>query len=140
MKFSIKFQYGAGALLALALNYEKKPLKIEKISKDRKIPIRYLEQLLLVLKRSGVVESVRGKKGGYILLKKPIDITMLDVVEVFEGAIEFCACNYKVRRNNVVCNVLVEAEDCVKEKLSSITLDDILTRESKKKELYTYNI
>ncbi|OGC10042.1 hypothetical protein A3J90_07495 [candidate division WOR-1 bacterium RIFOXYC2_FULL_37_10] len=140
MRFSIKVKYGLQALLELAANYDKKTLKIGEMANKQKIPIRYLEQLLLVLKRRDLVKSVRGKSGGYMLLKRPFEITMLDVVLAFEGAMEFCACSSKVKKKNIVCEVLTEIESCVKEKLSSITLDDMLARDEKSKKLHTYNI
>ncbi|MFH1347500.1 MAG: Rrf2 family transcriptional regulator [Candidatus Margulisiibacteriota bacterium] len=83
MKFSIRVQYGLQAMLELALKYGGGPIQIADIAKNQKIPIRYLEQLLLVLKRRGVVASTRGKHGGYSLAKHPSDIAVLEIIEAF---------------------------------------------------------
>ena len=89
MNFSIKVQYGIQAALELARKYNAGPVQIRDIAKDQRIPIRYLEQILLILKRRHLLSSVRGKEGGYSLAKHPSDISVLEVIEALDGPIEF---------------------------------------------------
>ena len=75
-------------MLELALKYGGGPCQIKEIARNQKVPIRYLEQLLLLLKRRGLVSSTRGKQGGYNLVKHPSDVTVLEMVAALDGPIE----------------------------------------------------
>ncbi|MCU0568550.1 MAG: Rrf2 family transcriptional regulator [Oculatellaceae cyanobacterium Prado106] len=87
MELSCKSEYALLALLALAVEYEsREPLQIRQIAADQQIPDRYLEQLLATLRRSGLLRSQRGAKGGYLLAREPWKITVLDVVKCIEGS------------------------------------------------------
>ena len=79
MNISTKGRYGLRAMLDLAANYEGKPITLSNIAKRQGISDGYLEQLMMQLKRSRLVKSVRGAQGGYILAKKPEDITVGEV-------------------------------------------------------------
>jgi Rrf2 family protein len=86
VELSCKSEYALLALLELAAHYEQgEPLQIRQIAAQQSIPDRYLEQLLATLRRSGIIRSQRGAKGGYILARDPRAITLLDVVECLEG-------------------------------------------------------
>ncbi|MDY7022678.1 MAG: Rrf2 family transcriptional regulator [Cyanobacteriota bacterium] len=88
VELSCKSQYALLALLELTAHYrEGEPCQIRQIAQQHNIPDRYLEQLLATLKRSGLVRSQRGAKGGYLLAKEPSQITLLDVVVCLEGKI-----------------------------------------------------
>lgn len=87
MELSCKSEYALLALLELADHYtSNEPLQIRQIAAEQNIPDRYLEQLLATLRRSGLVRSQRGAKGGYVLAREPWKITLLDVVGSIEGA------------------------------------------------------
>lgn len=86
MELSCKSEYALLALLELATHYQSgEPLQIRQIAAQQNIPDRYLEQLLATLRRSGVVKSQRGAKGGYILAREPWKITLLEVLTCLEG-------------------------------------------------------
>lgn len=86
MELSCKSEYALLALLELADHYTSNdPLQIRQIAAEQNIPDRYLEQLLATLRRSGLVRSQRGAKGGYVLAREPWKITLLDVVSSIEG-------------------------------------------------------
>ncbi|GAB4210848.1 MAG: Rrf2 family transcriptional regulator [Synechococcales cyanobacterium] len=86
VELSAKTEYALLALLALARCYPSgELLQIKEIANRQGIPDRYLEQLLAVLRRAGLVQSQRGSKGGYSLGKPPWSITVLDVLLVIEG-------------------------------------------------------
>ena len=86
MKLSAKSEYACLAMLALAQDYAAdRPAQIRRIAADQGIPDRFLVQILLELKRGGLVTSTRGAAGGYRLAKEPREITLADVLEVVEG-------------------------------------------------------
>jgi Rrf2 family protein len=72
-------------MLELSLHHQKKPLHIRDISKSQDIPQRFLEQILLQLKRAGYVRSRKGPNGGYHLSKPPDDINVAEVIRVMDG-------------------------------------------------------
>lgn len=84
MKISSKGEYGVLALVDLAIQRDSGPVNIQSIADRQDIPKKYLEQVLLALKRGGFVESTRGKKGGYFLGEDPADISLIDVLDELE--------------------------------------------------------
>ena len=85
MKLSTRSTYGMRALVELALAAGHGPVSAALISKRQGLSVAYLEQLLHRLKKEGVVNSVRGPRGGYVLAKQPHHITMAQVVRVLDG-------------------------------------------------------
>lgn len=89
MKDGSRGDYGLRALVFLAARAEQtKPVQIHAIAERQQIPEDYLRQLLVQLRAAGLVRSVRGPHGGYLLAKEPKEISMGEVVEVLEGAPE----------------------------------------------------
>ncbi len=84
MRISSRAEYGILALIDLAMHRETGPTKIRKIAGRGDLPKKYLEQVLLDLKRAGLVGSNRGKNGGYYLAEDPETITLIDVIEILE--------------------------------------------------------
>ncbi len=89
---SKKTRYAILALVRLAKEFGKEPLPISQISKDEMIPQRFLESILLDLKRTGILGSRLGKAGGYYLIKKPEEIILLEIVRRFEGGVAMLSC------------------------------------------------
>ena len=85
MRISSKGEYGLRALLDLAQHYGKDPVTSADIAARQKIPESYLNQLLITLRKAGLVRSVRGPKGGHALVFPPDRITLADAVVVLEG-------------------------------------------------------
>ena len=77
--------YGLSALVELAFSYERGSRQIKDIAKTHNIPPHYLEQILVLLKKAGVVESFRGAQGGYALSRQPSQIRLLEVLRLLEG-------------------------------------------------------
>lgn len=93
MKITYKGDYALKAMLDLALHYEQGGVvTIHDIAKRADIPIKFLEQVLLDLKRGGFVESRRGKIGGYYLAKPPASIKVGEIVRYIDGPTEPIAC------------------------------------------------
>ena len=82
MKLSKKSEYGLRALLELTLSHGKGTLQRHQIAERQHIPIEFLEQILLTLKRAGLLSSRRGVKGGYALIKSPREITLGQVIRI----------------------------------------------------------
>jgi len=87
MKISTKGDYATRAMQDLALHYDQGAIQIEEIAKRQHLPVRYLEQILLNLKRAGFLESKRGVRGGYYLAKHPREITVGAIIRTMEGPI-----------------------------------------------------
>ena len=92
MKLSKKSEYGLRALLELSLVHNKMTLRRHDIAARQHIPVEFLEQILLVLKRAGLLSSRRGVKGGYTLIKPPRDITLGQVIRILDGPLAPIAC------------------------------------------------
>ena len=142
MKLSTRSTYGMRALVELALASGQTPVSAALIAKRQLLSVAYLEQLLHRLKKEGVVRSMRGPRGGYVLAKAPRDITMGEVVRVLDGSQE--ANGHKVpggsgtngRRKVVAAGPTRHAEwiagavwRCVHERLAqsldAVTLQDV---------------
>ena len=133
MQLSTKSRYGVRAILELALAYGKKPLQVRVIAKQQAISSKYLEQLMAMLKSAGLLKSVRGSKGGYLLARPPTEITLYHVLEALEGPV----CVIECLRQQEVCS---RAGDCltrpfwseintaIVDTLESTTLQDLLDR------------
>lgn len=88
MKFSVKADYASRAIESLALHYPNpEPLTIDEIARQRAIPANYLVQILLELKKNGLIQSHRGKSGGYLLVKPPHEISLGDVLRAMHGEV-----------------------------------------------------
>src|SRR2546428_27022 len=88
MKVSVKTDYACRAVEALALHHpNSRPLRIEDIAQRESIPANYLVQILIELKGKGLIQSRRGKAGGYNLAKPPREITVGDVVRAVHGEV-----------------------------------------------------
>ena len=88
MNISSRCEYGYRAVLELATHTQSnEPVIIETIAERRGIPEKFLVHILLQLKRAGIVRSVRGAKGGYLLAKPPATISFLDIIEAIDGPI-----------------------------------------------------
>jgi Rrf2 family transcriptional regulator, cysteine metabolism repressor len=92
MKLSKKSEYGLRALLELNLTHGKTTLQRHQIATRQHIPVEFLEQILLALKRAGLISSRRGVKGGYMLIKSPDEITLGQVIRILDGPLAPISC------------------------------------------------
>ncbi len=86
MKISTRTRYGMRAAMELACEFGKGPLQVKVIAARQGISTKYLEQLVSTLKSAGIVRSVRGPKGGYVLAKEPKEVKLSEIFRVLEGA------------------------------------------------------
>ena len=92
MKLSTRSRYGTRILVDLAHHQDQGPVQVGEISKRQGISVKYLEQLIRPLKEAKLVTSVRGPKGGHIMAQKPEDVTLGQIVRLFEGKAELVEC------------------------------------------------
>ncbi|HEX2921453.1 MAG TPA: Rrf2 family transcriptional regulator [Bacteroidales bacterium] len=131
----MKTRYAIVAVTRLARDYGKGPVHIKKIAEEEKIPLSFLENILLEMKNMGILASRLGKSGGYYLTRKPGEVTLAEIVRHFEGSValiycvsedtyqpcEFCkdesTCNIR--------NIFTEIRDTTNEILTRTTFESL---------------
>lgn len=93
MRLTSRSEYALLAVIDLSLSFHDGPVSSRAIAERRDVPLRFLEQILHALRRAGVVTSVRGARGGFVLAKNPKEMTVLEVVEAVEGPLQSTVCN-----------------------------------------------
>lgn len=134
MMISTKGRYSLRLMLDLAQHYEDGPLSLKDISERQNISKKYLEQIVPLLTKDGLLTANRGHMGGYRLAKSPAEITVSDIVECTEGSLQPVSC-MAVSPNEcpqqlecLTLPVWQGLHEVVKEYLQSISLQDILDR------------
>lgn len=140
MELSCKSEYALLALIELTVHYsDSEPLQIRQIAAEQNIPDRYLEQLLATLRRSNIVRSQRGAKGGYLLAREPWKITLLEVVNCIEGAdsqpSERSTREPKSIEGMVVLEIWQEAGQAADTILQKYTLQDLAEKRDARQQL-----
>lgn len=139
MELSCKTEYALLALLELASYYpSKEPLQIRQIAEKQAIPDRYLEQLLATLRRGGLIKSLRGAKGGYLLAREPRQIDLFEIVNCLEGAERQSFSSNPIAKtieNTVVMEVWQEIDASVDRVLLGYTLQDLCDRRDARRQL-----
>ncbi len=118
-------------MLDLAQHYDDGPVQIGEIAKRQDISVKYLEQLIIPLKKANYVKSVRGSKGGHVLEKPPEEITVGEVVKVLEGGIDLADCieNPDICDRSETCltrGVWETTTRAMYQELTSVTLSDMV--------------
>ena len=133
MRLSTKGQYGVRAMFDLASHFKNSPVPLRQISEREGISLNYLEQLFLKLRRAGLVESVRGPGGGYLLKKEPKEIRISDIARAVEESLAPISCieshkNPKCHRISTCIPRLLwkELGEKILGFLDSMTLADLL--------------
>lgn len=89
---SKKTKYAINALVYIAKNINEQPLSVSRIAEDQNIPLKFLESILADLKNARILNSKKGKYGGYSLNRKPEDINLAEIARLFDGAIALLPC------------------------------------------------
>ncbi len=92
MKLSMRGDYGLRAVLELARRYGEGPVQSAEIAAHQGIPEQYLDHLLTVLRKAGIVKSARGPQGGHVLVRQPEELTLGEVLAVLEGSLAVLGC------------------------------------------------
>ena len=135
IKLSTKGRYGVSAIYDIALHCGKGPVSLRQVSERQGISEHYLEQLMGQMRKAGLVKSIRGAQGGYVLGKEPKDITVGDVIRIMEGPIVPVKCllstktgdkNYCHKSPNCVTRgIWSKVGDSISQVLDGISLDDL---------------
>lgn len=128
--------YGLIALVEIGRFYKKKHLQIKDISKDKDIPKHYLEQILLNLKRQGIVKSFRGIRGGYTLARDPKKISLNEILDCLETELQ-------LNRANITSDYFKKFWDTRTKEVKEVfemSLDDIIKDHNTYTDSLTYHI
>jgi Rrf2 family protein len=120
-------------MLDMAQHYQEGPIQLGDIAKRQDVSVKYLEQIIIPLKKAHYIESVRGPKGGHILTKPPEEITVGEIVALLEEGISLVECteDAEVCRRSHTCPtrlLWLEASEALFDKLKSITLADLVQK------------
>lgn len=141
MKVSTRGEYGLRAMVSLAREFGNGPLALANVAQDSSVPPAYLEQLLGLLRRAGLVTSTRGAHGGYALSRAPEEIRVGDIYRVLEGPIAPMDCVSEVETEDqcplidgcATRVVWLKVRDNIIEALDSTTLADLLAQSRARK-------
>ena len=149
MKLTKRGEYGLKALLALAMVHGQRTLSLREISVHEKLPVKFLEQIMIIMKRGGFVQSVKGKHGGYSLSRAPQAITVGEVVRAIDGPLAPIETTEKIRHHIQkddhhpgLYAILLDVRNAISEVLDHKSLADIcsrsleLARSRPKKQMY----
>jgi len=135
VRLSTKGEYASRAMLELSLRHEQGPIHIRDVSKAQNIPERFLEQILLLLKRAGYLKSKKGQGGGYYLAKPPSAITVAEVIRVMDGPLAPIDCvsvmaheTCPMERTCGLRGLWKIVRDSVAEILESTTFEDLVRK------------
>jgi Rrf2 family protein len=119
---SQKARYALHALIVLAEHGDDTPMMIAEIADEAGVPRKFLEQILLELRKRGILRSLRGRMGGYMLGKAPKDISFADIIRTIDGPLALAPC--------VSVTAYHRCEDCVDEKTCAIRKVLLLARDA----------
>ncbi len=103
MRISRKAEYALRALLLLARDNPDKVHQIQEVSEAGRIPVKFLEQILLTLRNHGILSSKRGVGGGYTLKRRPSEMSVLEIIELMDGPIAPLPCALDKNSDTCTC-------------------------------------
>ncbi|WP_406682723.1 Rrf2 family transcriptional regulator [Seonamhaeicola sp. MEBiC1930] len=137
---SKKTKYGLKALTFIARSESDMPVRVGEIASSENIPQKFLETILLTLRKSGILGSKKGKHGGYYLRSEPSEVKMTDVMRVLEGPIAMVPCvslNYYEKCDDCpdehkcsVHRLMIEVRDSTLKVFRNTTLEDLALKDS----------
>ena len=138
MKISTRTRYGMRAILELALAYKTDPLQIRVIAERQNISNKYLEQLVGIMRTAGLVRSIRGPHGGYVLARNPEEIKLSEIFRILEGPVLTVECveNENVCPSHADCvtrRLWIQVNEAMLNVLENKTLHDLMDMAEKEK-------
>lgn len=135
---SKKTKYGINAVIYLTKHYKQGPMLIEDLANDERMPRKFLEAILLELKNKGILQSKKGKGGGYYLGRPPAEITMGQIIRVLEGPLAPVSCVSQTAYrpcdeclDERCCGlrlVMKDVRDAIANILDKTTMEDVLKK------------
>ncbi len=146
MKISARDEYACSAVLELALHYDSEsPIRVQDIAERQGIPMKFLFQIMQILKRIDIVRSRRGTEGGYTLTRSPAQITVGDVIRAMSGPFVQLSCldsgNFAEKQN--ACQfkpIWAEVDRAIGGVLNNITFEELVRRERSSQRQVMYHI
>lgn len=133
MKLTNRSEYALLALVYLARHESDGYISVETIAQAQQIPPKFLEQLMLSLKRARLLRSAKGQRGGYMLAKPTNQITLAEIVRLFDGALaptESVSENFyeptPIEKEQSLIRVFKDIRDYISHKLETTTIADVL--------------
>lgn len=131
MKLSTRGRYGTRLMVELAKNYGRGPVSMTEISRKQDIPVKYLEQIIIPLKKANLVSSIRGPKGGHMLAKPPNQINVWELLVLLESRLTFADCltsesACEHAKTCVVRPLWTKAHEAIMKLFEKTTLEDLL--------------
>ncbi|MBI5756060.1 MAG: Rrf2 family transcriptional regulator [Nitrospirae bacterium] len=147
MRFSVKSEYAVTALLDMAIHADRGPIHVRSIASRQAIPVRFLEQVMASLKKAGIVESIRGAQGGYVLSRDAKSINVAQIVEAIEGPITPMDCTAEAAeyrclqmKGCVVKEVWEDVKRAIIDVLNRATIEDMCKRKREREVTVMYHI
>ena len=133
MRLSTRGRYGTRLMVDLAQHYADGPIPLAAIATRQDLSAKYLEQLIILLKGAGLIRSVRGRRGGYMLARKPEEISVGEIVETLEGKLSVvdCVLEPELCYRAIECptrDIWVGMTEMIKKQLFSLSLGNILAK------------
>ena len=139
MNLTAKSRYAVTAMLDLSAQKEEKPVSLADISRRQEISLSYLEQLFVKLRKNGLVRSIKGPGGGYLLARSADEVTVADIVDSVDENVDVTRCSGKGNcQRGAVClthELWSEFSDEIRNYLSGINLENLKGREHVKRVL-----
>lgn len=139
MRLSTRGHYGLKAMFDLARHYGAGPIPLKSVAERQNISEYYLEQLIALLRKGGLVKSVRGARGGYALARPPGEIRVGDVIRIVEGPIAPVECVSEIKAAEcgqadscITRMVWEKVRDSIAQAVDSITLEDMCREEEER--------
>lgn len=133
MKLTSKSEYALLALVFLARQADQGAIPVHTIATAQSIPEKFLEQILLALKRAHFLRSVKGKGGGFLLARKPSSISLADVIRLFDGALaptesvsRYFYESTPIEKEKRLLAVFRDIRDLVAKRMERTTLADVV--------------
>jgi Rrf2 family iron-sulfur cluster assembly transcriptional regulator len=131
MKLSTRSRYGTRLMLDMAQHYHDGPIHLANVAKRQGISVKYLEQIIIPLKKADYIRSVRGPKGGHTLARAPEEITVGEIVALLEEGATFVECSdhdESCERSSTCLTrrLWKEAARAMFDKLHAVTLADVI--------------
>ena len=144
MNISAKSSYGLRAILDLSLNFDQGYVQSSDIAARQNIPESYLVQLLNLMRKGGLVRSLRGPKGGHELAKPPDEVTIMDFLILLEGPIEISDVGEKQMKGETGIDVFQEiwsdVEIAIKNLLTSVSFGDLCLKYQREQKHFIFRI
>lgn len=133
MRLSTRGRYGTRLMVDLAQRHADGPIPLAQIAKRQDLSAKYLEQLIILLKRAGLIRSARGRRGGYMLARKPEEINLGEIIESLEGrlALVDCVAEPGLCERSPDCptrGIWVGMTNILKKQLFSLNLQDVVQK------------